>query len=422
MLGKAFPAEDSFLLGEVALVCFVLLVLTGIFLGSFYEPSIASVSYQGVVAQYQGETLPAAFASVLHLTYAVPFGMFVRRLHHWAAHLFIAAIALHMLRVFFTAAYRNPREPNWVVGSLLAILAIFASYTGYSLPFDEFASTATGIGYSVATSVPLIGDFAARLLFAGSYPSSGTIPRLFFLHVVVIPGAIAVLLGIHMLILLRQKHTEGPRSAARAERADVDREDDTVLVGLPAVPNQAFISAVVFFLTAGVLSLLAGFFSPHNIAAYGPNDPASTPSVVMPDWFLMWLFGFLKTVPSVLSVHVLGVELTTEFWGGVVLPGLVFTGVIIWPFLDRSETEEHFTADPLARPAQTAIGVGAVVLIITASLAGMNSQLATALGVPVDLLTTVLTFVEVGAPIVAGLLTYWLARGASTGPGGGVRD
>ena len=412
LLGKAFPAEDTFLLGEIALFSFVILALTGIFLGVFYEPSTTKIAYDGTVAQYQGQDVPASFASVLHITYAVPFGMFVRRLHHWGAHLFIASLGLHMMRVFFTGAYRNPREPNWVIGSLLALLAIFASYTGYSLPFDEFASTATGIGYNIAKSVPLVGDFAAELLFAGTFPSAGTIPRLFFLHVMVIPAAIAVLLGIHMFILVRQKHTEGRRSSADAEQAGVSDDDGSVVIGLPAFPNQAAVSMVVFFLTAATLSLLAGLFPVHNIAAYGPNNPAGTPAIVMPDWFLMWLFGFLKIIPSTFTFHVLGVEFNTEFWGGVVLPGIVFTGLIVWPFIDRTESESHFSADPLSRPFPTAVGIGAIVLVLIASLAGMNNLLATALGTTSDVLTPILTVLVIVLPPVAAVATYILAKGA----------
>jgi hypothetical protein len=141
-LGKAFPAEDSFLLGEVALFCFVILVLSGTFLGFFFEPSTSQVEYEGSIAEYQGEEMPEAYVSVLNITYDVPFGMLIRRLHHWAAHLFVASLGLHMLRVFFTGAYRNPREPNWLVGAGLAGASMFAAYTGYALPFDEVASTA----------------------------------------------------------------------------------------------------------------------------------------------------------------------------------------------------------------------------------------------------------------------------------------
>jgi cytochrome b-561 len=431
-LGKAFPAEDSFLLGEVALFCFVLLVLTGIFLGMFFEPSTTKAEYDGSVSEYQGEELPESYVSVLNITYDVPFGMFIRRLHHWAAHLFVASIGLHMLRVFFTGAYRNPREPNWVVGTALAALAMGAAYTGYALPFDEFASTATGIGYNLASSVPLVGGLVAKVVFGGEFPSSATIPRLYFLHVFVIPLAIAVGLAVHMGILVKQKHTEASReddlrgpdeshpaqgAASDGGRAHVDREDDTVVAGLPAFPNQAAVSAVVFFLTLATLSLLAGFLPVHNVAEYGPNDPAGTPSLIMPDWFLMWVYGFLKLLPTWLSFTVFGVHVSTEFLGGVVLPGLVFLGVFAWPFLDYREDPTHFTANPLARPFQTGFGVAAITFIMIASIAGMNNILAEqVLGTSTGAVNNWLTVLLLGFPPLAGALVYLVLSRADVDP------
>jgi len=438
-LGKAFPAEDSFLLGEVALFCFLVLVLTGLFLGMFFEPSTSDVEYEGSVERFQGEEVPEAFASVLHITYDIPFGMFIRRMHHWAAHLFVAATGLHMLRVFFTGAYRNPREPNWVVGTGLAGLAMGAAYTGYALPFDEFAATATGIGYNLATSVPLVGELLGKAVFGGEFPSSATIPRLYFLHVLVIPLAIAGLLAVHMAILLRQKHTEAPRdddipgpepsapaagnaadgpstpsgpTASDGGRTTVAREDDSVVVGLPAVPNQAAVSAVVFFLTLATLSALAGFLPVHNIAEYGPNDPAGTPELIMPDWFLMWVYGFLKLLPSWLSITipVVGVHVSAEFVGGVLLPTLVFGAVAVWPLVDYYEEPTHFTANPLDRPWQTAVGVAAVQFVMIASIAGMNNLLARALGVGTGVVNPVLTVALLGVPVVSGLVTYLALR------------
>jgi cytochrome b-561 len=417
-LGKAFPAEDSFLLGEVALFCFVVLVLTGIFLGMFFEPSTSKVPYEGSVKMFQGDSLPASYVSVLYITYDIPFGMLLRRMHHWAAHLFVASIGLHMLRVFFTGAYRNPREPNWVVGTTLALLAMFAAYTGYALPFDEFASTATGIGYNIALSVPVVGETAAKLVFGGEFPSSATIPRLYFLHVLVIPLAIAGLIAVHMAILVRQKHTEAPRDEDVEGVRHVDREDDSVIVGLPAFPNQAAVSAVVFFLTLATLSVLAGFFPVHNIAEYGPNDPAGTPGLIMPDWFLMWLYGFLKLLPSWLSftIPVVDVHVNTEFIGGVVLPGLVFLAVFAWPFIDYESESTHFTSDPLRRPRQTAIGVAAVVFIMIASIAGMNNILAEVLGTSTGVVNPFLTVALLVGPLVAGGVTYATLRGGSDRP------
>ncbi|WP_458207808.1 cytochrome b [Haladaptatus sp. NG-SE-30] len=412
-LGKAFPAEDSFLLGEVALFCFFVLVLTGTFLGFFFEPSTSDVVYEGSVKQYQGQELPESFVSVLHITYDVPFGMLLRRMHHWAAHLFIASMALHMLRVFFTGAYRNPREPNWVVGTGLALTSMFAAYTGYALPFDEFASTATGIGYNLALSVPIIGGTLAKLVFGGQFPSSATIPRFFFLHVFLLPAVIAVLIAVHMTILVRQKHTEKARESDVPGAKPVAKDDDSVVIGLPAFPNQAAVSAVVFFLTLATLSLLAGFLPVHNIAEYGPNNPATTPGLIMPDWFLMWLYGFLKVIPGWLGFTIFGIHVNTEFIGGIFLPGLVFAAVFLWPFIDRQKRPTHFTANPLHRPWQTAVGIAAVVFVMIASIAGMNNILAELIGTTTDATTTGLLIAMIVGPLVAGAITYVTLGGLS---------
>ena len=426
-LGKAFPAEDSFLLGEVALFCFLLLVLTGMFLGMFFEPSTSDVKYEGSVAEYQGEEVPEAYASVLHITYDIPFGMFIRRLHHWAAHLFVASIGLHMLRVFFTGSYRNPREPNWIVGTGLAGLAMGAAYTGYALPFDEFAATATGIGYNLATSIPILGELVGKAFFGGEFPSSATIPRLYFIHVLIIPIAIGVLLAIHMAILVRQKHTEAPRdsdvrslssepqqSAGDVAASDggsetvVSKDDDNVVVGLPAFPNQTAVSAVVFFLTLATLAALAGFLPVHNIAEYGPNNPAGTPELIMPDWFLMWVYGLLKLLPSWMSftIPLVGIHISTEFVGGVLLPTIVFGVIAVWPFVDYHDRSVHFTADPLTRPWQTAVGIAAIQFIMIASIAGMNNLLARAVGVGTGVINPILTVALFVVPIGSGILTY----------------
>ncbi|WP_458189642.1 cytochrome b [Haladaptatus sp. NG-WS-4] len=424
LLGKAFPAEDSFLLGEVALFSFFVLVITGVFLGFFFEPSTTEVTYDGSVAQYQGQDLPAAFVSVLHITYDIPYGMFLRRMHHWAAHFFVAAIGLHLLRVYFTGAYRNPRELNWVVGGGLALLAIFAAYTGYSLPFDEFASTATGIGYSIATSVPVFGGILSKIVFGGQYPSSATLPRFYFLHVFLIPVAIIMLITVHMGILVRQKHTEGPRSDDVAGERTIQRGDDTYVVGLPAFPNQAAVSVVVFFLTLAFVSLLAGFLPVHNVAEYGPNDPASTPGLIMPDWFLMWVFGFLKLMPSWMSFTIpfTDIHVSTEFLSGAVLPGIVFGLLFLWPFIDYREEPTHFTVNPLRRPWQTAVGVTAVTFIMIASIAGMNNILADVINVSTGVINAVLLVGMLVYPLVAGIITYFVLRGNGSSETPGRRE
>ncbi|WP_254767405.1 cytochrome b [Salinilacihabitans rarus] len=457
VLGKAFPAEDSFLLGEVTLFSFLVLGLTGIFLGFFYQPNTAAVEYQGSIAQYHGEEVPQAFASVLAFTYDISYGMFIRRLHHWAAHLFIASAALHMLRVFFQGAYRNPREPNWVIGVLLVVLGMGAGFTGYVLPYDNFAAEAANIGYVVASSTPVIGDTIAWVLFGGEYPTALSIPRMYFLHVLVIPLLIGVLLGVHMIVLYRQKHTEGPRdesfsgtpvspvetpagepegradppasdvpasadggtAAATASAPDVDRDDDSVVVGLPLFPQQAALSAVVFFLTLGTLSLLAGFFSVHNVAAYGPYDPTTTPKFVLPDWYLMWMFGILKLLPDWVGVG----PLSVEFVGGVLITGLVILVVIAWPFIDRREQPGHFVESPFERDWQTATGIAAIVFVSMLSLGGMNTVVSDLTGVPTSTLNPILLALVLTFPVAAWLIVYATLGGfddeATADSGGG---
>jgi cytochrome b-561 len=292
---------------------------------------------------------------------------------------------------------------------------MFAAYTGYALPFDEFASTAVGIGFNVAKSVPLVGEKLAFIVFGGNFPSSATIPRLYFIHVLVLPLAIAGLLGVHMIILLRQKHTEARRDGDVPGRERVAREDDSVVVGLPAFPNQTAVSAVVFFLTLATLSLLAGFLPVHNVAEYGPNDPATTPHLIMPDWFLMWGYGFLKLVPSWMSFDVLGLHISSEFIGGLFLPGLVFVGVFVWPFIDYEDEPTHFTVSPLARPWQTAVGIAAVVFIMLASIAGMDVIVADIVGTTTDALKPYLIGLLVVGPLLAGGITYAVLGGFGDG-------
>jgi len=403
-LGKAFPEDRyaSFLLGEVTLFSFVILVLTGTFLGLLYRPGAESVTYGGILAEYAGKEVPVAFASVLRITYDIPFGMFDRMVHHWAAYLFIAAMGLHMLRVFFSGAYRNPRELNWLVGSTLLFLGLVEGFMGYALPFDEYGSTATGIGFNLASAIPVIGESLTKIVFGGAWPDNASVilPRMFFYHVFLIPLVIGGLIAVHMLLLIRQKHTE--QKSARDAEADVDVDDQSVVTGVPLVPNQVAVTLIVFLSVFGVLALLAGFLPVQRLPIWGPNDPFSTPSGVAPDWYFMWVFGILKIVPDFVPL--------AEFVGGVLLPGVVATVLALWPFIDYKDEAVHFTADPIERPPQTAVGVGAVVFVIMLSIDGMNATVASLLRMETAAVTTYLLYATILVPLVWGLLTYYVLK------------
>jgi len=364
-LTKAFPTHPSFLLGEIALFSFVILVLTGIYLGFLYEPSVREVTLFG-------KKLPAAFASVLRID-MTPFGMVVRRIHHWSAMIMIGSVVLHMLRVYFTGAYRKPREINWLIGVALFALTLFAAFTGYLLPYSEFSVTATSIGYYIAKSIPWVGDGVARFLFAGDFPSDMTIPRFFFFHVFLIPLALMALIGLHMLILLKQKHTEPWTNRLRPEAEGGQR-----LLGIPLWPQQAVISVALFFLLLGLVTLTAAFFPVNPVEKYGPPQPG-TPTI-RPDWYFLAIYGLLKLIPGTLHFRVLGVDVTSETLGGLIFPAVAFLILIAIPFLDRSREPVHYIENPLHRPFWTSLGIATLLFLSLLVVAGYMDVLGVTQG------------------------------------------
>jgi cytochrome b-561 len=407
ILGKAFPEDQygSFLLGEVSLFCFIILAATGTFLGLLYAPvATENFQYTGQVMQYSGQELPGAFASVLRLTYDVRLGMYIRMMHHWASYIFIAAIVLHMFRIFFSGVYRNPREPNWLIGSTLLLLSLVEGFFGYALPFDDFSQTATGIGFTLTQSIPVIGGWLTNLIFGGSFPANApyVIPRIFFYHVFLIPAILAGLIALHLGILLRQKHTE--QKGSRTETRDSpDPDDDSVVMGVPAVPNQAAMSIVAFFFTAAIISFLAAFFPLQRIALVGPASPFETPGNVAPAWFFIWTYGSLKMAVS--GLFGLG-----TFLFGVVAPSLLVLAMYLWVFYDTSDEPVHFTENPLDRPLPTAVGVGVIALLIMLSIAGMNEIVAEVFHTTTGAVKRPLQILTVVVPIVEGGIVYAMLR------------
>ncbi len=354
-LSKTFPTHPAFLLGETALFSFMILVATGIFLGFLYEPSTRMVSLFGAM-------VPAAYASVVRID-LLPMGLIVRRIHHWSAMIMIAAILAHLLRVYFTAAYRKPREINWLVGLSLWGMAMVAAFTGYLLPYSQFSVTATSIAYYVSKSVPWVGDWMSRLLFAGEFPSEGTVPRFFFMHVMLIPGTIIALISLHLLIVVKQKHTE-PRANKERQEAQGGKR----LIGIPIWPEQGVISLSYFLFLLSVVVLMASYVPLNPIETYGPPSPG-TP-VMRPDWYFLVVYGFLKLVPGDLVFTVLGGKITPETIGGVLFPAVNFLAYGLVPFFDRSKEPQQYMANPLHRPFMTALGIGAIVFLCMMVVAG----------------------------------------------------
>ncbi|MDP9366198.1 MAG: cytochrome bc complex cytochrome b subunit [Chloroflexota bacterium] len=388
---KAFPVHTTFFFGEMALFSFVILVLTGIYLGLIYVPSNAEVDL--------GEgPLPQAFASA-QLIESIPVANLFRSVHHWCAHLMIASILLHTLRIFFTGTYRKPRELNWVIGVVLLGFTLVASFVGYSLPYDSYAVTATGIGYGIARSIPLVGNIAADLFFGGLFPTLGSLPRLYTIHVFVMPLLIMGGMAAHLLLVIKQKHTQPGYARRLAEPGRV--------LGVPLWPYQALLAGQLLLLMFGGLFVLSALVPIHPLDAYGP--PGGAASDVKPDWYLMWIYGFLKLIPSGLVLDLGPINIGPEFIGGVLFPGLIFGVLTLAPWLDRSNYRGkrfEYLEPPTQAPARLASGVAVLVFVGAMFLAAYYDEL----GIPLWAMWAI----ALVAPLASAVLTYGFAWARSS--------
>ncbi|HEY4440107.1 MAG TPA: cytochrome bc complex cytochrome b subunit [Candidatus Elarobacter sp.] len=382
LFAKIFPDHWSFYLGEFALYCFVVLVATGVWMTFVYEPAPG-----------------AAYPSVLKFTHATPIGYEMRQVHHWAAVTFVAAILVHMGRIFFTAAYRKPREINWVVGILMLTLASLTGFTGYSLPDDALSGTGLRIATSVTESLPFIGGWAADLLNGGSYPGPLLLSHLYTLHVYFLPVTIGALLAIHLGLMVYQKHTQFV-------------PDERRVVGRRAWPDYALRTTAVFCATTAVLLVLAALVEINPIEAYGPYHDWAIPNPAVPDWYAAWLEGALRLGPAV-ELRIFGHPVPAVFWPGVVLPLAAFALVVSWPWIDKLLTRDDAWHEVLA-PATTApwrVGVGAAMITagVVLTLAASDDQTAAAIHVPVTALVTLYRLAFPLGSLAAGLIAAAIA-------------
>jgi ubiquinol-cytochrome c reductase cytochrome b subunit len=402
-LRKAFPDHWSFMLGEIALYSFVLLVLTGTFLAFFYVASPREVVYQGPYEPLRGTEMSAAYESVLRLSFEVRAGLVMRQIHHWASLVFLAAITLHLLRIFFTGAFRRPREINWIVGVTLLLLGLGAGFTGYSLPDDLLSGTGVRIAYSILLSVPLLGTWAAFLAFGGEFPSPELLGRLYAMHIFLIPAAIGAAIAVHLALVWHQKHTQF--------RAPGRREE--TVVGSPLWPNYSMKAIGLALIVFGVLALLGGLFQVNPVWIYGPFDPTTVSSPAQPDWYLGWIEGALRLAPN-WEIRMFGYRIPEPFFPGVLFPAVFFAGVYLWPFIERRLTgdhgEHHLLDRPRDNPMRTGIGVAILTFATVLTLAGSNDVLGALFRIPVENVTRAFRVLVIVMPPLLGWIAYRLAR------------
>jgi ubiquinol-cytochrome c reductase cytochrome b subunit len=406
-----FPDHWSFLLGEVALYAFVVLVATGIYLTFFFVDSTREVVYNGPYAPLHGQQMSEAYASVVHLSLSVRAGLLLRQTHHWAANVFIAAIVLHLFRVFFTGAYRKPRELTYWLGLTMLTLALFEAYLGYSLVDDLMSGMGLVIGYSVGLSIPFVGQNLMNWLFGGMFPGSDALwPRMYIAHVLLLPVLIGLLLGAHLLLVAMRHHTQFRQRKEQTEKT---------IVGVPAWPGQAPRSLGLMVGTAAFLFLLGGLVQINPIWLWGPYHTYSSTNGAQPDWYLGWLIGGLRLVPS-FDLVIGGYTLVPNpFWGGIALPLLVFGFLYLWPWLERRFTGDqafHNLLDrPRDAPVRTGIGVGVITWVVLIFLAGSADRVDVTFGLGY---VGQIWFYRVAIwvlPVLFGFVAWWICKELQSG-------
>jgi ubiquinol-cytochrome c reductase cytochrome b subunit len=402
---KVFPDHWTFLLGEIALYSFIILLLTGTFLTFFFQPSMTDVVYHGAYTQLDGVRMSEAYASTLNISFDVRGGLLMRQIHHWAADLFVAAILAHMLRIFFTGAYRKPRETNWLIGIVMFTLAFTEGLFGYSLPDDLLSGTGLRILEGVLLSVPVVGTYLSFFLFGGQFPGNDIIPRLYIIHVLLIPGLLLALISAHLFLMVHQKHTQMPGKG----------HTNTNVVGAPAYPYFAAKTGAFFLFTFASLALASTFVQINPIWLYGPYTPTSISAGSQPDWYMGFMEGSLRMWPS----------WTWDAWGhtvawNVFLPaflplGIILTGLAFWPFIERwatGDNEEHHLNDrPRNAPTRTAIGIAGITVYGIFWAEGANDVIADHLDISLYVTTEIARYAIFIGPVVAYFITKRICLG-----------
>src|SRR6201996_985911 len=381
LMKKVFPDHWSFMLGEIALWSFVILLLTGTFLAFFFEPSTGQVIYNGSYTKFAGLKMSQAYASTMTISFATRGVLLMRQIHHWPADLFMAALTIHLLRVFFTGAYRKPREVNWLIGIALFTLGLLEGLFGYSLPDDQLSGAGLRIFEGVLQGVPIVGTYAAYFLFGGPYPGTIIIPRLYILHVFLVPGLILALITAHLFIMVHQKHTQMP-GKGRTEQN---------VVGQPMFPYFMAKGGAWFFFIFAALALLATFAQINPIWLYGPYSPLAISSASQPDFYMGLLEGSLRIMPA-WEWSFLGHTITFSVLIPFALPlTIVLGGAAFWPFFEQWATGDkspHNINDrPRNAPVRTATGVAAITFYGVLWAEGANDVIADKLQVPLYTIT-----------------------------------
>src|SRR5215210_5576078 len=404
-LHKVFPDHWSFLLGEIALYSFVVLLLSGTYLTLFFDASMQEVVYEGSYAPLRGVEMSAAYDSALNLSFDVRGGLFMRQLHHWAALLFVAAIVVHLLRIFFTGAFRRPRETNWIIGVVMLVLALLMGVTGYSLPDDLLSGTGLRIISAILLSVPVVGTWVHFAVFNGDYVGEQIIGRFYIAHVLLFPAIILGLIAVHLLVLVKQKHTQFP-GPGRTEHN---------VVGNRLFPTFAGKATGLLLVVFGVCAALGGLVQINPIWLWGPYNPAQVSAASQPDWYIGFLDGSTRIFPP-WDINLPGdYTIPALFWPTVVVAGAMFTLLGAYPMIERKLTGDtashHLLQRPRDVPVRTSLGAMALTFYLWLMVAGGNDVIADKFDISLNAMTWVGRIGVIILPPIAYAITYRICLG-----------
>ncbi|MFI6940931.1 cytochrome bc complex cytochrome b subunit [Streptomyces sp. NPDC050418] len=396
---KVFPDHPSFMLGEICLYSFIILILTGTWLTLFFEPSMIEVEYEGSYEPLKGVLMSRAFESTVEISMDVRGGLLIRQIHHWAALVFVAGMLAHMMRVFFTGAFRKPREVNWLFGWTLLMLALITGLTGYSLPDDLLSGTGLRFAQGAILSIPVVGTYAAMFLFGGEFPGGDIISRLYPIHILLLPGIMLGLVVAHLILVFYHKHTQfaGP---GRSEKK---------VIGAPFMPIYVAKAGGFFFLVFGVLAFMGAVATINPVWLFGPYRPDLVTTGAQPDWYLGFSEGLIRVMPG-WEINAFGHTLVL----GVFIPFMLFplymTAIAVYPFIEAwvtGDKREHHIADrPRNVPTRTALGVAWLVGYGVLLIGGGNDIVATKLHLSINAITW---FVRIGFFLLP-VLAFWITR------------
>lgn len=401
---KVFPDHWSFMLGEVCLYSFLVLILTGVYLTLFFDPSTSEVVYSGAYEPLNGVLMTRAYESTLDISFDVRGGLLMRQIHHWAALVFVTGMLVHMMRVFFTGAFRKPREINWVFGWSLLMLGIITGLTGYSLPDDLLSGTGLRFAHGAILSIPIVGTYVAFFLFGGEFPGEDFIARLYPIHILLLPGIMLGLVVAHLILVFYHKHTQYPGPG----------RDEKSVVGMPFLPVYMAKAGGFFFLVFGVLTIMGGIASINPVWAFGPYRPDLVTTGAQPDWYLGFSEGLIRVMP--------GWEI--NFWGHTLEPGvfipfslfpLILLALGVYPFIEAwitgDKREHHILDRPRNMPVRTGLGAAWLSLYAVLLIGGGNDIVATHLHLSINLITWFVRVAVFVVPVVTYMVTKRICLG-----------